>query len=208
MTTRFPFSDAETRIKNGSWTVNTRKQHPHITLPEIRLRIPNSDFFRHACPYLSFMTVFSTRGISDTQVQRQSRRDWTSKSEENVLMRTAGFGYGLANLQACAKMLDYSVKGKDERGEMRPWMADEVVVPLAVSRRQMKSDGRLVKQRCKWWGGGRGLLFKPILYDERKLIKISTSQKPCKSINVWSKRDHLKRVNKDEANKEKKKADT
>jgi hypothetical protein len=101
MTTLFPFSDAETRIKNGSWTVNTRKQHPHITLPEIHLRIPNFDFLSRACPYLSFMTVFSTRRISDTQLQRQIRTDWTSKSEENVVMPTTIFGYELGNLQVC-----------------------------------------------------------------------------------------------------------
>jgi hypothetical protein len=51
------------------------------------------------------------------------------------------------------KRLDYSVKGKDGRGEMRPEMADEVVVSLglmAVLRRQMTSDGRFVEQRGKW----------------------------------------------------------
>jgi hypothetical protein len=112
---------------------------------------PSFHHYTRNCQYQPFMTIYRTDGSTAQQIQEQNKRDWTSKSEDNVVMRTASFRHGLNDLEVCAREEDYvsfirKNKTVVERREMIG-LEDDTVIPLgllAVLRRQMKREGGLI----------------------------------------------------------------
>jgi len=136
-------TNPEMLVRNGTWTSTTNSQ-PHAHFPELNLQATNLHFFAKSCVYQPFLTIFRTDGMDAQAISAQSERKWESKSESNVVMRTASFGAGQHHLEVCARRRDYEVLG--EGGEMRRGLGEDVVVPLgllAVVRRQMRMDKKL-----------------------------------------------------------------
>jgi hypothetical protein len=89
------------------------------------------------------MVVFKTDGMNKSEIRSQCEKDWSSESENNVVLRTASFGLGQQGLEVCARREDYEVVGKDNQLETRRGLHDDIIIPLgliAVLRRQMKLD--------------------------------------------------------------------
>ncbi|KAE9371031.1 hypothetical protein N431DRAFT_341086 [Stipitochalara longipes BDJ] len=141
----------ELLVRNGTWT-NTTKSHPHGYFPELNLQVTNLHFFRKSCFYQPFVTIFRTDGMDTQAINVQSDRVWQSKSEDNVVMRTASFGAGQQHLEVCARRKDYDVLVEGNETETRKGLNEDVIVPLgllSVIRRQMRMEKRL-SEDC-WW---------------------------------------------------------
>jgi hypothetical protein len=141
-------TSGETLVRTGTWT-NTTASCPHATFPELKLQATNFHFFRKSCLYQPFVTVFRTDGMNSVEIAQQSGKEWSRKSDNNVVMRTASFGAGQQSLEVCARRRDYDVAGMDNQVETWKGLHDDVIVPLgllAVTRRQMKMEKRLPSQ--------------------------------------------------------------
>ena len=81
------------------------------------------------------------------QIQQQSNQDWSSESEDNVVMRTVSFGRGHVNgLEVCARRDNYVVS-KEGRIETMRGFREDVIVPLgliAATKVQMRLEGRML----------------------------------------------------------------
>ncbi|KAI9052914.1 hypothetical protein LZ554_003186 [Drepanopeziza brunnea f. sp. 'monogermtubi'] len=121
-------------VRTGTWYASNY----HVTLPELRLQVPNLFYFTQACYYQPFMTVFRTDNMTDAQVKEQSGKKWTGTSEKNVVMRTTNSGtvFYLDDLKVCARTADYDVDvvaGDGGRSvEKRPGLGDDLIVPLGL----------------------------------------------------------------------------
>jgi len=137
-------TNSEILVRNGTWT-NTTNAQPHAHFPELNLQATNLHFFAKSCAYQPFLTIFRTDGMNAQAIEQQSEKNWESKSENNVVMRTASFGSGQQHLEVCARRRDYEVLG-EEGSEMMRGLGEDVVVPLgllSVIRRQMRMDNKL-----------------------------------------------------------------
>ncbi|EKD18246.1 hypothetical protein MBM_03239 [Drepanopeziza brunnea f. sp. 'multigermtubi' MB_m1] len=124
-------------VRSGSWYASGN----HVTLPELRLQVPNLFYFSQACYYQPFMTVFRTDNMTDAQVEEQSGKRWSGTSEKNVVMRTMNSGtpWYLDDLGVCARTADYDVDvvvagdgGDGGSVERRPGLGDDLIVPLGL----------------------------------------------------------------------------
>jgi hypothetical protein len=89
------------------------------------------------------MTASRTDGMSPLDKTKQSDRDWSPKSESNVVTRTASFGHGQHGPEVCARKNGYDILGKDNQIETRKGLQDDVIIPLglmATLRRKMRTE--------------------------------------------------------------------
>jgi hypothetical protein len=129
-------------IATGSWS-NTTAKEPHMKIPELGLLIPSMHYFRKNCYFEPFMKVFNTSGLTQEKIDKMAKRDWSSDSEKEVVMRTASFGHGINKISVCARKEDYTVISPEGEDIVRKGLGDNVVVPLglmAVLRRQKLAD--------------------------------------------------------------------
>lgn len=135
-------------VKNGTWSDGSSGNHTHF--PELDLHIPNTGFYKKSCLFRPFMKVYRTAGLSDKEIEEIEKREWSSRSEDNVVMRTASFGHGIGKLEVCALRNE---RRNGKHGVPIKGLQEDVMIPLGYLMTLRIEIDR--NSNCSWRTTGR-----------------------------------------------------
>ncbi|KAE8446968.1 hypothetical protein EG329_011450 [Mollisiaceae sp. DMI_Dod_QoI] len=106
-------------IKSGIFTTAS-KNDTHIHIGGLGMSIQNMYFFLDHSNQEPFLRVYDTLGLKNDQVKSLLAKEWSSKSDDRVVMRTASFGHGQQRLDMCMKERDAYIIDNSQIGEGIP----------------------------------------------------------------------------------------